>query len=194
LALALLRVVLSGLSQRELFLPPEADGLPALIQEARQAQAEKPSQPRALGPGETIDPNRARAQDLARLPGIGTSVAQAIVSYREVGGAFTRAEDLLEVPGIGPATLARIKPLLDLSGGTPQELRRRRDPPRLLDVNRAGVEELQALPGIGPALARRIVESRAREGPFKGPEELLRVKGIGPATLNRFRALIQAGR
>lgn len=194
LALALLRVGLPGLRQREIFLPPAADELPSLIQEAREAQSEKASQAQALGPGEMLDPNRARAQDLARLPGIGISVAQAIVGYREAEGAFSRTEDLLEVPGVGPATLARIRPFLDLSDGSPPELRRIRESNRLLDMNRAGVEELQTLPGIGPALAQRIVESRTRDGPFQRPEDLLRVKGIGPATLNRFRALIQVGR
>ena len=82
MGLALLRVVLSGSSQREVVLPPGPDGLPSLIQEARQAQAEDSGQSRAFGPGETLDPNRARAQEMDRLPGIGISVAQAIVSYR----------------------------------------------------------------------------------------------------------------
>ena len=57
----------------------------------------------------------------------------------------------------------------------------------LIDVNRASETELTALRGIGPALARRIVEYRERNGPFRSVEELVQVRGIGPAKLGGFR-------
>lgn len=59
-----------------------------------------------------------------------------------------------------------------------------------VDINRASAEELEALPGIGPALARQIVEDRTANGPFKSPEELLRVKGIGQAKLEKMKGMI----
>lgn len=49
-----------------------------------------------------------------------------------------------------------------------------------VDVNRAGVRELAAVPGMGAKLARAVVESREREGPFEHAGQLLRVKGMGP--------------
>nr|WP_325302480.1 helix-hairpin-helix domain-containing protein [uncultured Dysosmobacter sp.] len=52
-----------------------------------------------------------------------------------------------------------------------------------LDLNTASAEELTALPGIGPELARRIVEHRETAGPFTAVEELLEVPGIGEAKL-----------
>lgn len=52
-----------------------------------------------------------------------------------------------------------------------------------VDLNRAGVEELESLPGIGPELARRIVEGR----PYASVDELRRVPGIGPARLRAVR-------
>ena len=53
---------------------------------------------------------------------------------------------------------------------------------RQVDINTAGAAELERLPGIGPGLAQRIVEDRARVGRFEHPEDLSRVKGIGPKT------------
>jgi competence protein ComEA len=47
-------------------------------------------------------------------------------------------------------------------------------------INRASAQDLEALPGIGPSLATRIVEEREKAGPFRSPRDLLRVKGIGP--------------
>lgn len=61
-----------------------------------------------------------------------------------------------------------------------------------VDVNRATADELEALPGIGPKLAARIVEDRTRRGPFPSVEALDRVRGIGPATVRRLRGLVGA--
>ena len=56
----------------------------------------------------------------------------------------------------------------------------------LVDINGADWPELAQLPRIGETLARRIVESRRREGSFRNHEDLCRVKGIGPRTLQRL--------
>jgi len=56
-----------------------------------------------------------------------------------------------------------------------------------LDVNRSSAAELEVVPGIGPALARRIVEARRIGGPFGRIEELQRVKGVGPLSLRRLQ-------
>lgn len=59
--------------------------------------------------------------------------------------------------------------------------------PVLTDLNQADERALDALPGIGPVLARRIVEHRRRQGPFRRIDELLAVPGIGPRLLERLR-------
>ena len=61
----------------------------------------------------------------------------------------------------------------------------RPNPPRV-NVNAATARELERLPGVGPALAARIVEHRARYGPFRRVEHLLAVRGISE---RRFRDL-----
>ncbi len=61
---------------------------------------------------------------------------------------------------------------------------------RPLDLNRATVEDLEALPGVGPATARRILELRARRGRLSSVDDLLDVRGIGPKTLSRLRPYV----
>ncbi|NLV92072.1 MAG: helix-hairpin-helix domain-containing protein [Firmicutes bacterium] len=56
-----------------------------------------------------------------------------------------------------------------------------------INVNTASAWELERLPGIGPALAGRIVAERERHGPFITVDELVRVSGIGPKVLERLR-------
>jgi len=58
-----------------------------------------------------------------------------------------------------------------------------------IDLNRATAEELTALPGIGPALAARIVEARERT-PFTSVEDLGRVRGLGATRRERLRPLV----
>lgn len=62
-----------------------------------------------------------------------------------------------------------------------------------LDLNKAGPRELDALPGIGPTLARRIVEFREQYGPYRRVDDLLEVPGIGPALLQRIRDRVTVG-
>lgn len=59
-----------------------------------------------------------------------------------------------------------------------------------INVNTAGERTLEGLPGIGPVLARRIVEYRQMHGPFRRVEDLLRVAGIGERKLAQIRPLI----
>lgn len=58
-------------------------------------------------------------------------------------------------------------------------------------INAADAGEIAALPGIGPVIAAKIVEYRARNGAFASPESLLDVSGIGPAKLKAIRALLR---
>lgn len=60
-----------------------------------------------------------------------------------------------------------------------------------IDVNAAPLQELQSLPGVGPLLAREIVQSRLDNGPFRQASDLLRVKGIGPKKLRRMESRLR---
>jgi competence ComEA-like helix-hairpin-helix protein len=62
--------------------------------------------------------------------------------------------------------------------------------PRPLDLNAASVEQIARLPGVGPGLARRIVEERDRRGRFESSEALRGVVGLGPKKLAALRDLV----
>jgi competence ComEA-like helix-hairpin-helix protein len=70
------------------------------------------------------------------------------------------------------------------SARTPREPREM--PVGRMDHNRATAADLTRLPGIGPALAGRIIADRTEHGAFRSPEALLRVPGIGPKILGRI--------
>lgn len=63
---------------------------------------------------------------------------------------------------------------------------------RTVDLNLATLDDLQVLPGVGPALAERILASHHTDGPFCSVDALTRVKGIGPKTLESLKPYLTA--
>jgi competence protein ComEA len=96
--------------------------------------------------------------------------------------------------GDGAAAVAAVAP--QLPGGDlarqaaasqrAESLARPLGPEEKVDLNRGTVEELDRLPRVGPALARRIVADRAANGPFRSLGELTRVTGVGPRLLHEL--------
>jgi len=168
--------------------------------------------------GLPIDLNRAYAEDLDAIPGIGPALAQRIVDYRKAHGPFKKIEELMEVSGIGPQNLQKLKPYLGLGNpeaiappdweaamtfgksvsGTNLESQEGRlpgsksdiqpqTPGRVIDPNLASQEDLETLPGIGPALAQRIIAYRRAHGPYKKIDDLRKVSGIGRKKLEKMK-------
>ena len=174
------------------------------------AVEEKERRSRPFEPGETVDPNVAGDEELDRLPGVGPARALQIVQNREENGPFTTVEDLARVPGIGPASVERLRPFVQLDPALARSgaARGGRGEARsavsaagaapggggLVDINRATAAELQAIPGIGPVIAERIVAYRSENGPFRQADELMQVAGVGEKTFARIAPLVTARR
>ncbi len=127
------------------------------------------------------------------MRGIFTKDERAVVLFLAVSllvGALVigaRRVDPALTPNVPPASEAAFA-----SGQTPAP---RAAPSRAcpVDVNRAGVDELTSLPGIGPARAAAIVRLRRERGRFETLDDLTDVKGIGLKTLERLRPLATLG-
>ena len=65
--------------------------------------------------------------------------------------------------------------------------------PAKIDLNKASVEELMQIKGIGQAYAERIVEYRDKNGQFKQIEDIMKVKGIGSKLFESIKGLITVG-
>ncbi len=136
-------------------------------------------------PDEPLDPNRAAPAELDRLPGVGPRTALRWVAVRDSAGPFLALPDLARVKGLGPRRLQELAPYLRFDPRTSSRPGRASEP-GVLDLNRASARELEGLPGVGPALAARIVQYRAVHGRFRRPADLDRVPGVGPALLRKL--------
>ena len=63
-----------------------------------------------------LDLNRASAEELQEISGIGPVLSEAIVAWREENGPFVREEDLLQIPGIGEKTVAALRGSVIIGG------------------------------------------------------------------------------
>ncbi|MGQ0704292.1 MAG: ComEA family DNA-binding protein [Gemmatimonadales bacterium] len=157
---------------------------------------------RPLQAGETVDVNLAPAEEIARLPQVGMSLAKRIVAYRNAHGPFGSLSDLDAVPGVGPATLGRLEGKLTFGGIVPigevpgrEDLSRRGTArygaePAPVNLNTATEAELRALPGIGPVRARAILAYRREKGPFAKVSDLRAVPGFSQGLVRRLGPLV----
>jgi competence protein ComEA len=130
-------------------------------------------------------------QDVVRLAA-GARVRDAVAA----AGGFSPAADRaavnlaapvadgahVHVPAVGESVRLEGAPEVPNAGGAGAEAA----PGASLGLNSASAAQLEALPGIGPALAERIVRYRADHGPFHAVKDLEAVPGVGAKTLARF--------
>lgn len=78
-----------------------------------------------------------------------------------------------------------------LASSSPSSHRAGKKAVSAVDVNTAGLEELQSLPGVGASTAQKILDYRQTHGSFKSADELMGVKGLGPKKLEKMRAFVR---
>lgn len=129
--------------------------------------------------GRASGPNPSEAQTLAaQLAAVDSALAQRAGPAINAGRRPRRAAGPAVTGGVASAPRLVSPPPAPPSSAGP------------IDVDRADAATLERLPGIGPALAARIVADRDARGPFGSPVGLERVRGIGPAMMRRFGGLV----
>ena len=128
-----------------------------------------------------------------------TRVGQPLLLGRPLSVLDDPAEAFADLPGVGDDDVARLgRPGSDARRTPPGRIARWSErapravvaaPPKVINVNLDTAEALEALPGVGPALAARIVAYRQAHGPFREVADLDAVSGIGPATLARIKPM-----
>lgn len=142
-----------------------------------------------------VNLNTASAAQLEGLPGVGPDLAKAIIAARP----FKSIDELKKVKGIGRSKFKKLKKHVILGIAKPKSTGEKsatqatgqavktKSSGGPVDLNTADKSALEALPGIGSALADKIIAAR----PFKSVDDLKNVSGIGQAKFDGLKGLIR---
>jgi competence protein ComEA len=120
----------------------------------------------------------SRIADAVALAGGASGKAQ--LAFVNLAAPLADGEQVV-VPGRGAAGAGPAAAPSPAAGGSPTAP---------LDLNTATAEQLDALPGIGPATAQKILDYRQAHGPFHTVDELDAVPGIGPGRIAQLKGLV----
>lgn len=121
-----------------------------------------------------FNPNTATVEELVRL-GFSDKQAASIDNYRKKGGRFRRKEDFARSFVVSDEIYRRIESFIDIP---------------LTDINRADSAAFDALPGIGPYFAAKMVEQRRRLCGYSNPEQLLDIYNFGEDRYSKLKDLV----
>lgn len=124
-----------------------------------------------------FDPNTASVSDLQRL-GFTLRQAQSIDNYRSKGGRFRRKEDFAKSYVVEDSVYERLAPFIDI--------------PKL-DINAADSADFDALPGIGPYFASKMVSLRSALGGYSCLEQLTDIRHFDSEKLEAIHDLVKVG-
>ncbi len=160
--------------QEEKGFGPEGKGPDLVVRKNSQHSPKAEAIHEAVAPKKVesfdFDPNTVSLEALVSL-GFSKKQAQAIINYREKGGRFKRAEDFAKSYVVQDSVFNRLKDHIKI--------------PKV-DINRADSAAFDALPGIGPYFAAKMLEYREKLGSYSYPEQLMDIYNFGE---DRYRAL-----
>lgn len=148
-----------------------------------------------------FDPNTLTEEGWKKL-GLRPKTIQTILNYRHKGGVFRKPEDLGRVYGLFPDEYERLKPFIDIQQTVPAAFkdsfskRNTATTPAWktkvsgIDINVADSMAWEALPGIGPKLAQRIVRFREALGGFYSIEQVGETFGLPDSTFQKIRPML----
>jgi competence protein ComEA len=186
----------SSVTASEAAVPEEKKSARDAKQKGEAAAAAKAGEPAAAGP---VDLNSADQKALEALPGIGPATAKKIIEARP----FNSVDDLSKVKGMSKAKMAALKDKVTAGparaaapAAKPAAAAKAIGPKAAepaaagpVDLNTADQKALEALPGIGPATAKKIIEAR----PFNSVDDLSKVKGMSKAKMAALKDKVTAG-
>jgi len=151
--------------------------------------------------GAVVDINTADQKTLESLPGVGKATAAAIIA----GRPYKSVDDLKRVKGMSDAKVQALKDKVTVGGAAastaPTAASQRAStaqkaapekgskatsklvPGQRVNINTATKQEIEALPGIGPAKAQMIIDGR----PYNKPEDIMKVKGIKQKIFDKIK-------
>jgi competence protein ComEA len=156
-----------------------------------------PARAVALAKGDKVDINSASVKDLEDLPGVGPATAKKIVA----GRPYTSVADLAKA-GVPASTIEKLTPLVIVgpapaaSGSKTSSKKANSQAPtavappaaRLVDLNSASEKDLENLPGVGPATAKKIIAGR----PYASIADLAKVS-VPASTIEKVTPLVTVG-
>lgn len=149
----------------------------------------------------SFDPNFATAQQWEEL-GLTEQNIRTIFNYKAKGGRFKQASDLQKIWGIRKEDAARLIPYAHIEPTTLyntnyakyQSTRNYSKPSiPIIDINTASLENWEALPGIGPVLAARIIKFRDKIGGFSELVQVQKTYGISDSLFKLIQPFLKLG-
>ncbi len=150
------------------------------------------------GPAELFrfDPNTLTVDGWKRL-GLTEKTALTIAMYRDKGGRFYQPEDLQKIWGLPPGFYERVRSYIDLPvrdqayRSTGKSFKTEKAVPKAIDINSADSSAFEALPGIGPKLATRIIGFREKLGGFHSVMQVKETYGVHDSVFQKIKIFLR---